>query len=523
MILVFILIQAITVNCYLNIILNNLDGTESLNLEITDKQLGLQKFLAWLTLLQTGNKQNDTTQFGWLGWDSNYNNNQTDMTSVRYPLAFIGYSIAAMVYKTPAYRELSVKIIDNVIRRLIEQHQYEYIKLYWSHIDTFPDPIAYENIMYSGHLAMLISLYESISGDYKYTNEGWYFVWPNYKPIHYDARKLMQSIQDQILKDATGGVCCEPYSIFITCNNHPRIAFALYDDIHGTNFSSTNDKWEKWVRDHARAPIDDLRYFRIIYYKPAHAFIPFYGTTGNDAWTLSFMSWFKDKEFLSNGFEKLTNNIRWKKVSDDQEYLFAGIFGKMSELNTWLATSMYPIVAKQYEKLPKTTNRTMHAYNWFEKQYGSILGINNDTCKSLYTYKIKDPAYEIMSVANLLLSMTIDANIINEMYSRSFYRTHSNKPELVDISYPDVHVKFAHFDEPNNRLHFGLKTDCGSIQSASFRIKNAIEFKEAIQISEFGEKIDITKNAKVDIKNRSLIFSNIVLIESNTNVFYLKF
>ena len=269
MFLVFLLVLAAHANAYLNIVPNHLNGTENLAQELTDKQLGLQKYLAWLTVLQPQTSQHlaNSTKFGWQGWSSNYNNNQTDMTSVRYPLAFIGYALAALVYKTPAYRELSVSILDNVIQRLIEQHQYEYIQFYWSHLETFPDPIAYENIMYSGHLAMLIALYESISGDFKYTSDGWDFNWPNHAPIHYNAAKLMQSIQDQILRERTGGVCCEPNSIFITCNNHPRIAFSLYDAIHGTNFSSSNAKWESWVKKHARAPIDDLRYFRIIYYK----------------------------------------------------------------------------------------------------------------------------------------------------------------------------------------------------------------------------------------------------------------
>ena len=48
------------------------------------------------------------------------------------------------------------------------------------------------------------------------------------------------------------------------------------------------------------------------------------------------MSWFGDKEFLVKGYEKLTGNVRWRSVGDEQEYLYAGVFGKMSELNTWL-------------------------------------------------------------------------------------------------------------------------------------------------------------------------------------------
>jgi hypothetical protein len=295
--------------CLLNVVPNSLKGTETLNLRVTDKQLAIQKYLASLTIFQSKSEHNQT-MFGWKGWEANYNNDQKDMYSVRYPLAFIGYSIAAMAYKTPIYRELSANILDNVIQRLLEKHQYEYIQDYWSHLSTFPDPVANENIMYSGHLAMLISLYESISGNLKYSTQGWQFKWSNQSSIGYDSKKLMDAIFKQSLQEESGGICCEPNSIFITCNNHPRLAFVLFDQIHNTSYASINKKWEEWVRKHGRATIDDFRYFKIIYYKPIHTFIPFYGSTGNDAWTLTFMNWYSDKEFLVKGYEKLTKNIR---------------------------------------------------------------------------------------------------------------------------------------------------------------------------------------------------------------------
>ena len=69
MILALILLIASNVNCFLNIISNDLNGTETLELELTDKQLGLQKYLSFLTILQTKNDKNNFTKFGWKGWD----------------------------------------------------------------------------------------------------------------------------------------------------------------------------------------------------------------------------------------------------------------------------------------------------------------------------------------------------------------------------------------------------------------------------------------------------------------------
>lgn len=188
----------IFIDCELNIRANSLEGTENVHLNLTDKQLSLQKYLSWLTFLQSKNDLNTTSKFGWLDWELNYNNDQTNVDSTRYPLAFIGYAAASIVYKTPSYRQVSVRIVDNVIQRLLEQHQYEYIQLYWSHLSSFPDPVIHENIMYSGHLAMLIALYESLSGDFKYTNIGWNFTWPGYANISYTAKKLMDVIHDQV-------------------------------------------------------------------------------------------------------------------------------------------------------------------------------------------------------------------------------------------------------------------------------------------------------------------------------------
>ena len=230
------------------------------------------------------------------------------------------------------------------------------------------------------------------------------------------------------------------------------------------------------------------------------------------------MSWFEDKEFLMRGYEKLTNNIRWRQVAEDQAYLYAGVFGHMSELNTWLATAMYPIVASQYAQSLETS-RTLHAYNWFEKQYGLML---DDKCNSSYTYRIEDSHYEIMSVSSLILSMVIDADLVSKMYSQSFFSKDFNEPELVNIAYPDMHVKFASYDKFDNAIEFGLKTDCGPIENASFSVKNMATFREATQTIR-DKSIDISKNVKIDQANNMLVVSGVFLVESDTNIFYIAF
>lgn len=56
--------------------------------------------------------------------------------------------MGAIVYKTPAYRELGVSILDNIIQRMILKQTWLYIKKYWSKDPHFPDPVKRDNIMY---------------------------------------------------------------------------------------------------------------------------------------------------------------------------------------------------------------------------------------------------------------------------------------------------------------------------------------------------------------------------------------
>ena len=503
-----IIILPVTVLSKLDIRPNSIIGTEYLDLALTDKQLALVNYFANLTILQiSSNKTNS-----WKGWENNYYNDQRFLDAVRYPLAFIGYAISSVVYKTPNYRELVIDIIDNVIQRLVEENQYKYIEIYWKNSKSFPDPVFSENIMYSGHLAMLISLYESISGNLKYSSDGWVFKWNGENRFHYNTKKLMDALFRQVVDDETGGVACEPNSIFVICNNHHRIAFNLYDKIHKTNYSRSNNKWEDWLIRHGRAPDnlpnEDYRYFRIIYYKPIHAWIPLYGTSGNDAWALTFMnSWIKNKKFTSEGYLQMLKSHQWKSISSNEEYLDAGYFGKISELNTWLASSLYLSVENQYATIK--TNKSFHVMNWFEKRFGSL---NEGNCKSSYTYRINNTEYQIWTTANLLLSMITNNKTFIEMYNNPFYLNHLNEPDLKGIKYPEIQVNYAFYNKTLNIFNFGLKTQCNvDIFNASFRIEKVNMFKKAYLVQN-DQTHDITNQTIYDIPKQILTFQIIFYI-----------
>lgn len=123
-----------------------------------------------------------------------------------------------MAYKTPAYREVAIQILDNVVQRLLVKATWQYIEKYWKARPTFPDPVVYENIMYSGHLSQVIALYESISGDMKYSDRGFDFVWNATNVMHYNLYQLNTVIYKQMVDEKNGGgVSCEPNWVYIIC------------------------------------------------------------------------------------------------------------------------------------------------------------------------------------------------------------------------------------------------------------------------------------------------------------------
>jgi hypothetical protein len=187
------------------------------NPSLSEKELKLIRFISYLTYMQTTPMKNVT----WHGWEKNSDGPQLDLDSIRYPLAHIGYTAAALAHRTPNYRELAMKILKDSIERMLWIEVWGYIDKYWKHIPSFPDPVYYENIMYSGHLLQLITLYESLSGDMTYDDEGFDFIWNKdgypLTKIHYTTTDLVNVIYHQMNDESSAEVSCEPGWVYTIC------------------------------------------------------------------------------------------------------------------------------------------------------------------------------------------------------------------------------------------------------------------------------------------------------------------
>ncbi len=167
----------------------------------------------------------------------------------RYSIAFAAYFLAAEQYhKFPAWRETIQNGFDPINRRMLEKKIWQY----WEHESPgvtkfepnmdrpYPaskDPVAYRNIMYSGHVGQMINLYQMLYNDRKWDEPGSIvFKWDDTTKFVYNNRSLQEVMFLQLINNTVPGIECEPNAIFPACNTHPMLSWLLYDKTHGTRY-----------------------------------------------------------------------------------------------------------------------------------------------------------------------------------------------------------------------------------------------------------------------------------------------
>lgn len=188
---------------------------------------------------------------------------QVGITASRYTLAFSVYFLAAeQYYKLPAWNEAIKTGIDRLIQKMFQKPVWEY----WSHDSAgvpkyeplmnqpyapFSDPIAYRNIMYSGHVSQMINLYQMLYNEKKYDQPGSIVLkWDDKTKFLYDNKSLQDAMFRQIITNPVPGIECEPNAIFPACNTHPQLGWKLYDQAHGTRyFGAANPLFVRFFKD----------------------------------------------------------------------------------------------------------------------------------------------------------------------------------------------------------------------------------------------------------------------------------
>ena len=249
-------------------------------------------------------------------WEGFYRPQSQSMNfALRYQLAFSTYALAALQQATPAYRAP----YEDAMRAAIEKMLHADVWGYWrapqspngndapiglassGHVAVLisphqraiagppSDPIARDNLQYSGHLSTMLGLYEKVSGDTRYDSPFTLTDPACGVEYTYSHGNVAERIHSQMVQNRFGGVCCEQGMAYVPCNNHAMASNTLHDALHGTRFRDANEGWLKTVRSKLVLKGPALRgVFGTAYMKDLGLATPV-AFNFTDAWGLSFM------------------------------------------------------------------------------------------------------------------------------------------------------------------------------------------------------------------------------------------
>ncbi len=181
----------------------------------------------------------------------------------RFEIAFSCYFLGAEQYhKFPAWRGPIQNAYDRLIMKMCEKPVWEYWSrdsagrpLYEPGFDSpeppSADPVAYRNIMYSGHIGMMIGQYEMLYNDFKWDRPGSIVLrWDGLTQFSYDNQSVQNAMFLQMITNPVPGIECEPNAIFPACNQHPILSWKHYDYLHGTRyFDAAAPLFKKWFEE----------------------------------------------------------------------------------------------------------------------------------------------------------------------------------------------------------------------------------------------------------------------------------
>lgn len=171
---------------------------------------------------------------------------QEFLGSYRYQLATMAYASSVTHYhRMPALRSIFKTLHRRLIHKMLRREVWGYwfnTSMSGKKVDPdltelrkpWADPVVRENIMYSGHLLLMVSLYAMLFDDDEFEKEGAIeFRWEpvfwgmGSEVFRYSTQTLQEAIVREMQRTGYLGVCCEPNMVFIICNQFPVSMFSL--------------------------------------------------------------------------------------------------------------------------------------------------------------------------------------------------------------------------------------------------------------------------------------------------------
>jgi Linalool dehydratase/isomerase len=166
---------------------------------------------------------------------------QFQTAAVRYQLNFSGYALSmAQATYLPAFGGY----LNTAQQRLIDKQtdhriwRYWAIENLWGNLALDPDPVARENIMFTGFVAAQMAMYHAASGRRNYDRPGSFPLrHPDGRRYDYDFGALVAALDREQTRSDFALVACEPNWIYPLCNTIGAAAMKSHDRMQGS------DRW----------------------------------------------------------------------------------------------------------------------------------------------------------------------------------------------------------------------------------------------------------------------------------------
>ena len=165
---------------------------------------------------------------------------QFQPSAIRYQINTLGYALSLANYvRLPAMRSYLHEAQCNLIEKKKEHVVWKYwaLESLWGNFRHEPNPIARDNVMYSGWYAAQIGLFEAATGDSRYAEPGAVTLTASNGTTYVnDYGSLVATLAANERNSEFCLFPCEPNWIYPICNNQAALGIRMHDRLHGTHY-----------------------------------------------------------------------------------------------------------------------------------------------------------------------------------------------------------------------------------------------------------------------------------------------
>jgi hypothetical protein len=168
---------------------------------------------------------------------------QFQPAALRYQLNNLGYTIGvAQCHYTPNFHGYMSEAQRAVIEKMLRREVWSYWRLerLWGSFSTEFDPVADDNVMLSGFYGINLGLYQSNTGDTRYSEpDSLVFRWNDRQAFAHSFGSTIRSITQNMDRSKLSLYPCEPNWVYTPCNFRAMTSLMLHDRLCGTQHAQT--------------------------------------------------------------------------------------------------------------------------------------------------------------------------------------------------------------------------------------------------------------------------------------------